>query len=279
MDRLETFRAFYASLIVGNAGVPAGASNLTAAFASVPREQFIGPPPWRVFTPAGYIPVPSDDPAFLYQDITVALQSEGRINNGQPTLHARCIAALKIEAREAVLHVGAGSGYYTALLAELSGPDGSVVAYEIEQGLAERAKANLSRYFNVVVQHRSGSEGPLPECDVIYVNAGATSPMAVWLDALRPGGRLLFPLTPAKGFGGMLLVTHQRDQSYAARFVTFAMFIPCTGARDEETSNRLTQAFAGGSARSVRSLHRGTPPGDTCWFAGHDWWLSTTAIA
>lgn len=278
MDRLETFRAFYASLITANAGVPPGASNLTAAFGSVAREQFIGQPPWRVFTPAGYIPIPSEDPAFLYQDITVALRNEGQINNGQPTLHARCLAALEVEPGEAVLHVGAGSGYYTALLAELSGPDGPVVAYEIEQDLADRAQANLSRYSNVVVQHRSGSEGPLPECEVIYVNAGATGPMAVWLDALRPGGRLLFPLTPARGFGGMLLVTRHGDRRYAATFVAAALFIPCMGARDEETANRLTQAFAAGGARDVRSLHRDTSPDDTCWIAGRDWWLSTTAI-
>ena len=90
MERLEAHRAFFASLITATVGVPAG-SRLAAAFAATPRERFVGPGPWRVFTAAGYIETPSDDPAFLYQDITVAVEAEGQINNGQPTLHALCL--------------------------------------------------------------------------------------------------------------------------------------------------------------------------------------------
>src|SRR5260370_10199700 len=128
----------------------------------------------------------SEDPGFVDQDVGVAGGPERKINIGQPVLHAICLAALNLGERESVVHIGAGTGYYTALLARLTGPTGSVVAYEIEKDLAERATHNLGEFPSVTVCHRSGSEGPLPQCDTIYVNAGATAPLDVWLDALRP---------------------------------------------------------------------------------------------
>ena len=67
-----------------------------------------------MFTAAGYIDTPTDDPAFLYQDVTVALKPESQINNGQPTLHAVSLAALNPQEGEAAVHIGAGTGYYTA---------------------------------------------------------------------------------------------------------------------------------------------------------------------
>ncbi len=76
MERIQAHRLFFASLITANAGIAPG-SELAAALASTPRERFVGQPPWKIFTPAGYIETPSDDPAFLYQDVVVSLGSEG----------------------------------------------------------------------------------------------------------------------------------------------------------------------------------------------------------
>ena len=50
MGRLEAHSAFYAKLVTANAGVPQ-TNRLVAACAAVPRERFVGPGPWRVFTP------------------------------------------------------------------------------------------------------------------------------------------------------------------------------------------------------------------------------------
>lgn len=274
MERLEAHRKFFADLVTAAAGVPREDSRLAAAFASTPRERFVGNGPWRVFTPLGYIDTPSDDPAFLYQDITVALMKEGSINNGQPSLHAVCLAVLKPREGDTVVHVGAGTGYYTAILSQLVGETGSVFAYEIEPELARRATEHLADRPNVTVASRSGAEGPLPPCDILYVNAGATDPLDVWLDALRPGGRLLFPLTPAEGVGGMLLVTHRPDSRLEARFVCRAKFIPCVGAHDEATAQKLSEAFRQETLQKVRSLQRHTPPDETCWCSGQSWWLS-----
>ena len=98
----------------------------------------------------------------------------------------------------------------------------------------------------------------------------------MWLDALRPGGRLLFPLTPAEGgTGAALLMTRRSEQQFGVSSVSPAAFISCIGARDEETAIRLTEAFRRGGAEDVKSLRRDTEPDDSCWFAGGGWWLST----
>jgi protein-L-isoaspartate(D-aspartate) O-methyltransferase len=286
MDTPQTQRQFFAQLVAAAAGA-AKNDRLIAAFAETPREKYVGPGPWKIFAGGNLLETPSDDPAFLYQDVVVALAPERRINNGQPVLHAMCLAALNVQAGESVLHIGAGTGYYTALLAHLSGPSGSVEAFEIEPDLAARAAANLAHLPNVMVHIRNAAEGPLPACDVLYVNAAATAPLNAWLDALRPNGRLLFPITPDDGPGGtpgvgaMLLITRGSDpvgEIFGARFLSQAMFIPCIGARDEATAAKLAEAFRRGDLRNVRSLHRRSTPDATSWCAGEGWWLSTAAI-
>jgi protein-L-isoaspartate(D-aspartate) O-methyltransferase len=273
IDRIEAHRLFFAKLIAANAGIAPG-SEIEAALASTPREQFVGPPPWRIFTRSGYVESP-DDPALLYQDVVVSLGGEGPFNNGQPTLHAICLAALDLKKGERVVHVGAGTGYYTTLLAKLVGETGAVDAYEVEPEFARRATSNLAEFPYVSVHSRSGAEGPLPACDVLYVNAGATEPLDVWLDALRPKGRLLFPMTPDGGAGAMLLITKQEDGMFAARFLLQAQFVPCIGARDEATAQKLSEAFRNSGWTKVKSLRRGNAPDESCWFAGDGWWLST----
>jgi protein-L-isoaspartate(D-aspartate) O-methyltransferase len=281
MERLEAHRTFFANLITASVGQQGG--RLTAAFASTFRERFIGPGPWKVLSAAGYIETPSDDPAFLYQNLAVALLPEKRINNGEPILHAACLASLDIKEGETIVHVGAGSGYYTAVLAKLTGPSGQVFAYEIEPQLAERATGNLADLSNVTVRLRSGSEGLLPSCDVIYVNAGATAPLDMWLDSLRAGGRLIFPLTPSEGpggtpgAGGMLLLTKVAPH-FHARFICPVLFIPCVGARDEETAKKLSVAFQRGDFRKVQSLRRDSSLDESCWCSGNGWWLSTVSV-
>lgn len=274
MDALESYRKFFANLITSQAGVRSSNPALVRAFAVTRREQFVGPGPWKVFTLQGYLETPSSDPALLYQDITVALKEVSRINNGQPSLHALCLGALQIKSGETVVHVGTETGYYTAVIAELIGDSGQVHGFEIDAELAARATENLREYRAVTIHRRSGASGKILDSDVIYVNAGATDPLDIWLDALRAGGRLLFPLTATEGAGGMLLVTKSGEDRFDARFVIPAMFIPCTGARDEEVGNRLTDAFKRGDSRQVRSLRRRTQPDSSCWCYGDNWWLS-----
>jgi protein-L-isoaspartate(D-aspartate) O-methyltransferase len=150
-----------------------------------------------------------------------------------------------------------------------------VIAYEIEPHLAQRATANLAALPQVRVRAVSGAAPPLPDCDVIYVNAGATHPVAAWLDAMRIGARLMFPLTADDGAGCMLLVTRRSQRGYAARGLMRVAFIACIGARDAAQSRALQQAFAAHSEHTIRSLRRDGPPDASAWCAGPGWWLSS----
>lgn len=277
MNTIQDFRDFYAQFIVKSAG--SSSERLISAFASVKRERYVGKGPWQVFVGSGYIPTISANPRLLYQDILIGLATDRGINNGQPGLHARCLSACEPSEGESVVHIGAGTGYYSAILAALVGPNASVTAYEIETDLAEKARVNLRHLKNVNVVPRSATAIALPHADVIYVNAGATQPLDSWLDALNVGGRLIFPLTPNEGFGCMLLVTRGADSTYAAMVVVRAAFIPCIGARDDATSKALTAALETQSIKSVRSLHRSTEPDNTAWCVGTGWWLSTAEAA
>src|SRR6201984_1871046 len=119
MDRLQAQRRFFADLITASAGLTQSNSRIADALASVPREHFVGPGPWKIFTASGLVQTPSDDPAFLYQDVVVSIAADRGINNGQPLLHAVCLAALNPVEREKILHIGAGPGSYTGLLSRL----------------------------------------------------------------------------------------------------------------------------------------------------------------
>ena len=277
MTDLAAHRAFYANFIVSSVG--ANDARLIEAFGSVPREHYVGAGPWPIFTGSGYLPTISSDPALLYQDVLVGLDTGRGINNGQPTLHARALAACAPALGESVVHIGAGSGYYTAVLATLVGNAGRVIAYEVEADLAARARANLAHFKHVDVRAESASVGALPAANVIYVNAGATHPLASWLDALSVGGRLLFPLTPHEGFGCMLLVTRKSAAIYAAKALLRVAFIPCIGARCDAASKALTAALEVHSLAGVKSLHRGGRPDSTAWCAGEGWWLSSAEPA
>ena len=204
-DRSQALRKAYAHRIMRLAGVVD--PRIEAAFAAVPREDFAGPPPWRVSPGISGLGEGEHDVASLYEDALIAIDEQRGINNGQPSLHAQSLAALTVSEGETVVQIGAGAGYYTAILAHLVGPSGKVFAYEIEADIADRARRNLAGYGQVEVMAASGVTDSLPKTDAISVNAAASHPLRIWLDALNPGGRLLFPLHPAHSCGDMLLIT------------------------------------------------------------------------
>lgn len=275
---LAALRRAYAGEVVRSAGVAgAMAARLVAAFAAVPRERFAGPPPWRILDAEAFGPRHSDDPAALYRDVLVSLDVERGINNGQPSLHAQCLAAAAVAPGETVLHVGAGGGYYSAVLAELVGYAGRVEAYEIEPTLAQAARAALEPWPQAMVHAASALDAALPACDVIYVNAGASHPPAPWLDALAPGGRLVLPLTGEDKTGVMLRVERRglQREAYAASLFARVSFIPLVGAREASQAARLEQALRLRPTGAVRSLQRGREPDASAWCVGEGWWLSS----
>lgn len=245
---LDEVRSFHAKMM-------ATASNSTderfeRIFDLVPREAFLGPGPWQIMVNRRYLETPSADPIYVYQNVLVALDAGKGINNGEPFLHASWLGAAAPKAGDTTCHVGAGTGYYTALLSMLALPRGSVHAFEIEENLARRARENLEPFEGVSLTHGDATALPPPASDLIYVNAGVVVPPVTWLKALKPGGRMIFPWQPVEGIGIAVLVT-RAESAFAVRPLMPAWFIPCVGASD---TNQYTRAPSIPEARAVRSL-------------------------
>ncbi len=166
-------------------------------------------------------------------------------------------AALDLEAGSRVYHLGCGVGYYTAIMAEVVGPDGSVVASEVNKDLAERARQNLAAYGNVRVHSADGAELDPGECDAMLINAGVTHPHRLWLNRLREGGRLVVPITmatsPTLGAGVMMRIVRSGDR-FAARGVTPVGIYSCIGMRDATMEPILRKALMSQELLRVKSL-------------------------
>jgi protein-L-isoaspartate(D-aspartate) O-methyltransferase len=201
-----------------------------AAFAAVRREAYLGPGPWPIWYlfRRGYVATPSDDPVFLYQDVFVGLIPERNLNNGEPAGHAMLIACADARSGEHVVHIGAGVGYYTAILAHMVGDTGRVTAIEFDRGLAERLAANFAGQPNVGAVQGDGTKVDFEPADVIYASAGATRPVNLWLDRLKNGGRLILMLTLDKKFGAP---AHSSASSDAATGFSPSGFSRATSSR------------------------------------------------
>jgi protein-L-isoaspartate(D-aspartate) O-methyltransferase len=288
---LTDWRRFYAEEIRWCAGVKT--PGLVDAFARVPREEFLGPPPWLLSSPevawsatggTGY--TESSDARDLYHNILVALDAPRRVNNGQPSALARWIDSLELKAGNRVYHVGCGVGYYTAILAEVVGTSGRVVASEVDAGLAARAQANLAGYGNVVVHAADGATVVAGECDAVLINAGVTHPHPRWLDQLSDGGRMVLPLTaampqtPDLGRGAMMKLVRKGD-AFAVEMVTYVGIYSCTSVRDAEMNSVIGPSLAAGALGKVKSLRRDAhEKGESCVVHGGEaCWSSIAAGA
>ena len=287
MDRqgeLSIIRAAYAKQILAAARVDD--ARLDAAFSAIRREDFLGPGPWPILRWfRDYVPTPGTDPVYLYTDDLVGILPERRINNGQPSLHAHLIHRASPAAGERVVHIGTGTGYYTAILAHLAGPSGRVTGIEYDSELAAKAKANLVSHPNVEVVEGDGALVSFDEADVIYVNAGCTEPAASWLDRLADGGRLILPMTSDRGFGanspermasaGAVFRIECRGRDYFATWISPVAIFPCAGSRDEVSERALAEAFAKGGWQQVTRLYRDQEiPEERCWLRGSGWCLA-----
>jgi protein-L-isoaspartate(D-aspartate) O-methyltransferase len=239
---------------------------LIEAFATVPREHYLGSGPWHVLdSRPDYVVTASADPALVYINAPIALDPERRINNGEPALHIGLMAQLAPQPAHHVVQIGVGGGYYTAIIARLVQPGGRVTAIEYDEELARRASGNLAGVADVQVIRADGTSYEFDPADGIYVNAGATRPSPLWLDRLKPGGRLIMMLTTDKSWGQILKVT-RADEGYAAALLGPCGFIPCINARDAAGKAALAAALDGEDMETVKSLRREAHEADeSCW--------------
>lgn len=269
MCDLTAKRRAYAEELRATAGLQSDV--LVAALARVPREHFLGPAPWQIVTrvlPTHVEYETTWDVERLYHNVLVAIDAGRSLNNGEPAGLARWIERLELKAGEHAMHVGCGTGYYSAILAELVGPTGRVTAVEIDDELAQRASVNLHHLQHVSVHQGDGGRFDPGVVDAIFVNAGATHPQALWLDSLLDGGRLLLPITATAGgglgVGAMFLITRQGNR-FAATYVSPVGIYSCLGAARDPMLN-VEVSRKRGTAPRVRSVRREAHAQDeTCW--------------
>ena len=265
---------------------------LIRAFGAVPRERFVGAAPWTIFG-GDLVRQTTDDPRHLYRNVLIALEEARQLNNGQPQFWATLFARLQPRPGERAIHVGAGGGYYTAILAELVAWNGWVSGIEYEPELAAAAARNLADRPNVEVQSGDAHHlvtqaflgGP---ADIIVASCGFDTVPVAWVRRLNDGGRLMIPLTiastlPGIGAGAVLLVTRRGD-AFDAEFVSGVMIYHDKGGRSDAAGQSLVAAFgytpgAPWTPPPVASLRLDGAPDASCWLAGDGWWLSTSPAA
>jgi protein-L-isoaspartate(D-aspartate) O-methyltransferase len=279
MANLDDWRRFYAEEIrlVGNVK----SATVVEAFARVPREKFLGPPPWQipVFDPRAPSPegmnfkpcyTPTNDPRDLYHNILIGLDAPQGLNNGQPSSLAYWIDALELKPGERVYHLGCGVGYYTAIIAEVVGGQGSVVGSEVHAELGARAMENLAAYANVKVEIGEAGCAPFDpgECDAMLINAGMTHPLPIWLDRLRDGGRMVVPLTMSVasggGYGTMAKIIRSGEH-FSAETIGGVGIFSAIGLRDAALEGPIKEAIQSNKLAGLKSVRRDPHDlGETC---------------
>ena len=176
-----------------------------AAMAKVPRHAFV---------PAGLRGrAYADEPLPIGDGQTIS----------QPFIVAYMTEALGLKGGEKVLEIGTGSGYQTAVLAEIAG---SVWTVEIVATLAERARTTLDGlgYANIHYRVGDGAAGWPEEApfDAITVTAAAARMPGALEDQLAVGGRMIIPV--GTDLQELIFVRRgktgfKRDSLLAVRFV------------------------------------------------------------
>jgi protein-L-isoaspartate(D-aspartate) O-methyltransferase len=144
---------------------------------------------------------------FLPEDIKNLAELNGALPIGygqtisQPLVVAFMLEQLQPQSGDKILDIGSGSGWTTALLAEIVKPKGRVIALEIIPELKEFGEKNTAKY-NFVEKGTAefictdGSKGYKKEApfDKILASASAESLPLSWKEQLKVGGRIVTPI-------------------------------------------------------------------------------------
>jgi protein-L-isoaspartate(D-aspartate) O-methyltransferase len=184
---------------------------LLDAMSKVPRHEFLNPQDWGQ----------------AYADHPIAIPEQQ--TTSQPYMIAAMIQAAQIKPEDRVLEIGAGSGYQTALLAELAS---QVFALERHASLSEAARNTLERlgYRNAKIVTGDGSVG-FPETapfDVIIVSAAAPSIPPALAAQVAVGGRLVIPVGDTEQQVVQLFQRHE-DGTISVRTLECCRFVRLIG--------------------------------------------------
>jgi protein-L-isoaspartate(D-aspartate) O-methyltransferase len=182
------------------------------ALAKVPREQF----------------VPADLAARAYDNRPLPIGHGQTIS--QPLIVAVMTHLLRLQPEARVLEVGTGSGYQTAILAELAR---EVVTVEVVEALAVVAETKLRALGCEHIEFRTGDgaagcPGRAP-FDAIIVTAAAPAIPQALIDQLAPGGRLVIPIGRDPLAQDLYLVEKDCEGAVRQRRLFPVAFVPLTG--------------------------------------------------
>lgn len=162
-----------------------------------------------------------------YEDTALPIGFSQTIS--QPSLQALYLEVLEIARGDRVLEIGTGSGYQTALLAELAD---NVYSVERVPELAVRSRQVLDElgYRNVALLTGDGTVGwsRYAPYDAILVAAAAPAVPDALVDQLSPTGRMLIPLGE-RNTQQLTLVKRTADGGVEQEPVTACVFVPLIG--------------------------------------------------
>jgi protein-L-isoaspartate(D-aspartate) O-methyltransferase len=146
--------------------------------------------------------LPAESLADAYRDLSLPIKHDGsgvvEIASTQPSMTARMLEQLRLQAGQNVLQLGAGSGYTAALIQHVVGEQGRVTAIEIDPSSAQQAADNLQRASMsgvlVVQADAAGGYAPRANYDRILANASIWDVPPAWVSQLKPDGVLVAPL-------------------------------------------------------------------------------------
>lgn len=187
-----------------------------AAMRTVPRERF----------------VPVEHRAHAHDDSPLPIGYAQTIS--QPYIVALMSQLANVKPGSRVLEIGTGSGYQTAVLAELGA---EVYSIEILEPLTARAQEVLRElgYANLHFRHGDGYDG-WPEAapfDAIIVTAAPPQTPSPLLNQLALGGRLVIPVGQARQ---ELRLIARTNTGFQEQIVTAVRFVPMTGAAQTKTA-------------------------------------------
>jgi protein-L-isoaspartate(D-aspartate) O-methyltransferase len=184
----------------------------------------------RVLEVMGKVPrhkfVSSEQQASAYEDFPLPIGSGQTIS--QPYMVALMSESLSLSGSEKVLEIGTGSGYQTAILAELCK---EVYSIERHRPLAEKAEQLLRElgYLNTHIKVADGTLG-WPEFspfDAILVTAAAGEIPQILLSQLQEGGKICIPIG---GRFSQVLTVCSKDKSQIKRNeLCSCIFVPLIG--------------------------------------------------
>ncbi|MDY0356639.1 MAG: protein-L-isoaspartate(D-aspartate) O-methyltransferase [Sedimentisphaerales bacterium] len=172
--------------------------------------------------------VPTRQQRYAYEDRPLPIEEGQTIS--QPYIVAFMTEALKLDPNSTVLEIGTGSGYQAAVCAEIAR---RVHTIEIVEPLAEIAAGRLKElgYPNVFVRAGDGyygwpDKGPF---DAIIGTAAADRIPPPLLAQLKPGGRMILPVTGEVGLQYLILIVKDAEGRLDQRKVMPVRFVPMTG--------------------------------------------------